>query len=160
MDSAQADFEKWLAMVWSWLQDTISKDPAKFKARGRPTFNNFIVMPSRDPEVYAPELRVKLASKRTGVSIDDVEVTAILETKAGERVDPTQVWSGSFMTPIFRLNYYKDGDDFGLALTLIKAEYEPSQKAQIPNDSWMIDSNTSGSASHSWGGDDSMEEEG
>ena len=146
MDSTQADFEKWLAMAWSWLQDTVNRDPAKYKSRGRPTFNNFIVVPSRDPDVYSPELRVKLATTRSGMNIDDVTVTAIIECK-GERVDPSQVWSGSFMIPIFRLNYYKDGDDFGLALTLIKAEYEPSQKLQISNDAWMIDSNTSGSGS-------------
>lgn len=146
MDSTQAEFEKWLALTWSWLQDTIGKDGPRFKARGRPTFNNFIVMPSRDPEVYSPELRVKLATVRNGVTVEDVTVTTVIECQ-GERVDPSQVWSGAFMTPIFRLNYYKDGDDFGLALTLLKAEYECQARTQISNDAWMIDSKTSGSGS-------------
>lgn len=146
MDNNQIEFENWLDQTWTWLQDTISKDVARFKVRSRPSFTSFIVTPSRDPEMYPPELRTRLSVTRNGGDINDVTLTAVIETN-GENVHPSQVWSGSYMTPIFRLNYYKDGDDFGLALTIIKAEYEPSKTPQIANDAWMIDSNTSGSSS-------------
>jgi hypothetical protein len=148
MDSSQIEFENWLAECHSWLERTISEDPARFKVRARPTFTNFLVTPSKDPQLYPPEMRTRLAFSRHGKDLNDVEVTAVIECN-NERVDPSQVWSGSHITPIFRMSYYKDGDDYGLALTFIKGRYEPSQQNQISNDSWMIDSNTSGSVSSS-----------
>lgn len=146
MDSTQGEFQQWLTYVWDWLHDTISTDPTRFKVRNKPTFNNFIVVPSKDPSIYGPELRTRLATMRNGKDVNDVTCTAIIECN-GESVDPSQVWSGSYMTPVFRLNYYKDNDDFGLALTVLKAEYEPSKQIQISNDAWIIDSKTSGSDS-------------
>jgi hypothetical protein len=146
MDQSQIEFENWLHATWDWLQHAISEDAARFKVRSRPTFTNFVVVPSNNPELYPPELRTKLAIARNGQDINDVTVTAQIEC-GGTKVDPTQVWSGSYMTPIFKLSYYKSGDDFGLNLTVLKAEYEPSTMHQISNDAWMIDSNTSGSES-------------
>jgi len=50
------------------------------------------------------------------------------------------------MTPIIKVGYYKDQlDNFGLNLTVLKAEYQPSLITQVRNDAWMMDSNTSGS---------------
>lgn len=146
MDQSQIEFENWLDQTWEWLQDAITKDAPRFKVRTRPTFTSFIVVPSSNPELYAPELRTKLAIARNGQDINDVTVTAQIEC-GGQKVDPSQVWGGSYMTPIFKLGYYKSGDDFGLGLTVLKAEYEPSTMNQISNDAWMIDSKTSGSES-------------
>jgi len=153
MDNNQVEFENWLASAWDWLQETINKDPTRFKVRSRPTFNNFIVVPSRDPEMYPPELRTRLDTKRNGNDVNDAIVTAVILSKEGEIVDPTKVWSSSYMTPVFRMNYYKDGDDFGLSLTVVKAEYEPSDMPHLSNDVWMIDSKTSGSPSSTVGTD-------
>lgn len=142
MDDSQAEFTNWLNECWEWFKDTVSADPVRFKVNGRhgPQFSTFIVTPTRDPELYPDELRCRLATGRRANDDMDAPVTAVIECK-GEKVDPTQVWSGGFMTPIFKMGYYKDGDEFGLTLTVLKAEYEPSMYAQVSNDTWMIDAN-------------------
>lgn len=147
MDNSQIEFENWLQDVWEWFQATIRADPVRFKCNRRePGFSDFIVIPSRDPETYPNELRCRLASKRLN---DNTVCNALLECN-GQLVDPSAVWSGSFMTPVFRLGYFKDQqDNYGLNLTVLKAEYEPSMSTQIQNDAWIIDSNTSGSPGES-----------
>lgn len=145
MDQTQTEFENWLFQVWEWFQDVVRQDPARFKVVRHPTFDQFIVVPSRNPEEYPPELRTKLSIRRGPGGIDDVEITTTLTTPKHEQVVPSQIWSGSMMTPIFKLGYYKVGDDFGLSLTVLKAEVDLNVKPQIPNDAWIIDENTSGS---------------
>lgn len=145
MDNNQIQFENWLAETWKWFQETVRADPIKYRsARKDPGFTDFIVTPSRDPEMYPNELRCRLSTTR----LNDTDVcTAVIECN-NEQVDPSQVWKGSHMTPVFRLNYFKDAmDNYGLQLTVLKAEYEPSSSTHIQNDAWMIDSNTSGSGS-------------
>jgi len=151
MTSGQIEFENWLHDVWTTFQDTIRADPAKYKVTSRrgPGFPSFLVTPSRDEELYPNELRCRLLTKR----VDGQEESACIASIecAGVSIDPTQVWSGSIMTPIFRLGYYKTGDDFGLTLTVLKAEYQPSVQVQINHHDYMYDtdSNTMGSSSSS-----------
>lgn len=154
MDATTSIFEKWLSEVWNRFQEIIKSDPAKYKVTNRrgPQFPNFVVTPSRDPDLYPNELRCRLATQRRGTeAIEDV-CTAVLECK-GERVDPAMVWSGAYMTPVFKLGYYKNGDDFGLNLTVLKGEYEMTAPREvIQNHAWELDSdaeaaNASGSDS-------------
>lgn len=142
MDTSQAEFAGWLNDCWAWFQEAVLFDQPRFKVMGRhgPTFAASVITATRDPELYPDELRCRLATARRPNDTTEPIVTAVLECK-GERVDPSQVWSGSYMTPIFKMGYYKDGDEFGLSLTLLKAEYEPSAFAQVSNDTWMIDAN-------------------
>jgi hypothetical protein len=145
MDNNQAEFENWLHAVWEWFQSSVRADPVRFKVTRRdPSFSDFVVVPSRDPETYPNELRCRLSTMR----INDSQVcNAILEC-GNDRVDPSQVWAGGYMTPVFRLNYTKDTatDNYGLALTVLKASYEPADSTEnIQNEHWIIDSNTSGS---------------
>jgi len=138
--ATDAEFEAWLHGIWQQLQSQVTADPGYFKVTGRngPGFPSFIVTQSSNPDMYADEIRCRLATERTGKEINDVVCTAILETN-GERIDPSQVWSGSHMTPVFRLGYYKEGDNFGLTLTVLRAEYEPSSQTRISNEDWMLD---------------------
>lgn len=142
MDDSQTEFVNWLTEVWEWFQETVQADQGKFKISGRhgPAFAAFVVAQTRDPELYPDELRCRLATGRKTGDMSEPPVTAVIECK-GESVDPSQVWSGGFMTPILKFGYFKDGDEFGLSLTVLKAEYEPSAYAQVSNDTWMIDAN-------------------
>lgn len=146
MDNSQINFENWLHSVWEWFQSTVRADPVRFKvSRREPTFSDFMVLPSRDPTMYPNELRCRLSTVR----LNDAQVcNAVIECNQ-EKVDPSQVWAGGYMTPIFRLNYIKDtsSENYGLILTLLKAEYEPCLVDRVQNDDWIIDSNTSGSDS-------------
>jgi hypothetical protein len=152
MDDSQEEFREWIEKVHEWLRMEINQDPIKFKVRVKPTFMLWPIMPSNNPGTYPPELRTKLAITRSQLDVNDVTVNAQVECK-GEKVDPSQVWAGSYMTPVFKLSYYKNGDDFGLNFTVLKAEYEPGPRNQISNDAWVIDSsaitdsNVSGSES-------------
>lgn len=148
MDNSQINFENWLHSVWEWFQSTVRADPVRFKVtRREPTFMDFMVLPSRDPTLYPNELRCRLST----VHRNDAQVcNAVIECNQ-EKVDPSQVWAGGYMTPIFRLNYIKDtnsgSENYGLILTLLKAEYEPCLVDRVQNEDLIIDSNTSGSDS-------------
>lgn len=148
MDNNQTEFENWLYDAWEWFQSVVRADPGRFKVVKRePSFLDFVVLPSRDPETYPNELRCRLATIR----VNDQQVCNASIDCGTEKVDPSQVWAGSYMTPIFKLGYTKDTatDSYGLTLTVLKAEYEPCQGEKIQNDMWIIDSNTSGSGSDS-----------
>lgn len=151
IDQHQEEFEEWISRVWHGFQHVVKEDPIKFKVTNRrgPMFPNFPIQPSRDPELYPAELRCRLMTKR--ISEEEHECISQIECQ-GERVDPSQVWSGAYMTPILQLGYYKKGDDFGLTFTVLKAEYEPSVVVR-PN--WQMDvenANATGSSSSSEGG--------
>jgi hypothetical protein len=141
MDESQAAFQDWLQKIWARFQEIVRSDPAKYKVTNRrgPQFPTFLVTPSSDPEVYPPELRCRLATQRRGTEVVETTCTAVLECQ-GEKIDPSTVWAGSLMTPIFKLVYYKNGDDFGLQLVVCKAEYQmPTRQAEIQYDQMIID---------------------
>lgn len=150
MDNNQIEFENWLAQGFERFQELVRSDPAKYKVTNRrgPSFPSFIVTASRDPELYANELRCRLSTTRdaNGESV----CNAVL-LRDGIPFDPKQVRSGGYVTPIFRLGYYKNGDDFGLTLTVLKAEYTAPEVNYIENEEWTMDtdSNTMGSGSSS-----------
>lgn len=156
MTAGQAEFENWLAEAWNRFEDIVREDPGKYKVTSRrgPGFPNFIVTQSRDPEIYPNELRCRLSTRRIP-DFDEPVCTAVIETN-GQPVDPKQVWSGSTMIPVFRMGYYKIGDDFGLNLTVLRAEYEPCVRTRIDNHDWIMDvtSKTSGSGSDSVSADE------
>lgn len=150
MDSSQIEFENWLAEIWETFMETVRNDPAKYKVTNRrgPGFPNFIVTPSNDPEVYPNELRCRLSTYRD-MKGEQVCSAVLLHAQNGQAVDPNNIWSGGMVTPIFKLAYYKNGDDFGLTLTVLRADYIPPTITQISNEDWSFDygENASGPSS-------------
>lgn len=142
MDSTQIEFEAWLTNLWEKFQDVVRADPAKFKVTSRrgPSFPNWIVAPSRDPDLYPNELRCRLSTRR--LEGDQVECTAVIRSN-DEYIQPQQVWSGGYMTPIIKLGYYKNNDDFGLSLTVIAANYTAPERQSVSNADWLMDTTAS-----------------
>jgi hypothetical protein len=155
MDSSQIEFENWLSDIWDTFQQIVRSDPAKYKVafRSGPGFPAFIVTPSTDPEIYPNELRCRLATYRD-MKGEQVCSAVLLNAQSGQPVEPTSIWSGGMVTPIFKLGYYKNGDNFGLTLTVLRADYTPPTTTQISNEDWAFDydeenqgENASGSSS-------------
>lgn len=145
VDENQADFKKWLENVYQNLETTVRTDPPFFKVspRGTPSFNTFIIQPSSNPELYAPELRCRLSTVRGDLSSEPVSNACLMDAKSLTPVEPAQVISGSFMTPVFKLGYFKEGENFGLTLTVLKAQCEPNPIHQMSNDVWEMDTSSS-----------------
>lgn len=143
MDSSQAEFDNWLHEVWDKFQELIRQDPLKYKVMGRngPMFSMGPVTQSKDPELYPNELRCRLSTR------DQISTAVLLHATTKEKLEPNQIWGGGYMTPVLKLGYYKEGDEFGLSLTVLKADYEPTPYVGIQNEEWMIDGNTVGSPS-------------
>jgi hypothetical protein len=135
------DLEQWLHAVDGSLREAVNGDPQKYKVNPRnvPTFTNFIVQPANNPDVYPDELRCRLATTRTGTEIDDRVITTSFVDQSGNDVAPQDIWSGGTILPIFKLSYYKQGDDFGLQLTLIKGMYEAPVDSRVSNGDWEFD---------------------
>lgn len=145
MDDNQTEFEDWLYKVFQALEDTVKLDATFYKVgpRGTPTFTKFIVQPSSNPELYAPELRCHLSTSRVDMTTEPINTAYLINTVTGQPVEPQQVVSGSYMRPIFKLGYFKEGDNFGLTLTVLKAECEPNPIHQMTNDAWEMDTSSS-----------------
>jgi hypothetical protein len=71
--------------------------------------------------------------------------------KDGQTMFPHEVMGGGYMTPVIKLGYHKEGDNFGLNLTVLKAVYEFNPINQMSNDAWDmdVDGYTTGSPSSS-----------
>jgi hypothetical protein len=131
-EDVDTEFANWLDRVWWFLQTTIESNPSTYcTLSNHPTFN---VHP-----VFNNEFRVKLATNSMGGA---VQALTSLVTRNNELVDPSNVWSGSHMTPIIRVYYHTDRkDDFGLSFVLLKAIYDcgPPPISQVSTDLWEID---------------------
>lgn len=142
MDDNQSEFRQWLEDVYKTLEISVTTDPTFFKVnpRGKPGFSSFVVQPSSNPELYPPELRTRLSTIRGDLTSEPVSNACLLDARSMTPIEPAQVVSGSYMTPIFKLGYFKEGDNFGLALTVVKAVCEPNPITQMTNDTWEMDS--------------------
>lgn len=145
MDDNQAEFEDWIYKVHSNMETSVKADPQFFKVnpRGTATFGGFIVQPSNNPELYPPELRCRLSTSRVDMSAEPVNTAYLMDAASNQPMEPHQVTSGSYMTPVFKLGYFKDGDNFGLTLTVLKAVCEPNPVRQMTNDAWEMDTSSS-----------------
>jgi len=149
MDDNTKDFETWVERGYKRLQDIIKADPAKFKCTRRiPLFSKSLITESSDPLMYPNQLRCRLAVK--GDKDGNKIVTSVL-LQDSDPTTPARIWGGGWMIPIFSMGYYKDGDEFGLSLTLLKGEYTPPAYTPIMASDWIpdTDSNATGSASSS-----------
>jgi hypothetical protein len=135
------EFETWLHAVDGALREAVNGDPQKYKVNPRnvPSFSSFIVQPSSNPDMYPDELRCRLATVRTGENIDDRQVTTTFVDETNKVVEPSDIWSGGVVVPIFKLSYYKQGDDFGLQLTLLKGLYQAPVDSRVSNEDWQFD---------------------
>ena len=141
VDDSQTEFEDWLYKVFQTLEDSVKADPPTFKVnpRNHPTFSQFIIQPSSNPDLYAPELRTRLATRRPDPMSEPVNAAHLMDATTQIKVDPTNIKSGSFMRPVFKLGYYKEGDNFGLTLTVLKAECEPNPQEEMSYEDLEMD---------------------
>jgi hypothetical protein len=141
VDDNQTEFEDWLYKVFAALESTVKADPSLFKVnpRNHPTFSQFIVQPSSNPELYPPELRTRLATRRLDAMSEPVNAACLLDSTTHVRIDPGNIKSGSFMRPVFKLGYFKEGDNFGLTLTVLKGECEPNPHEEMNYENLEMD---------------------
>lgn len=136
------EFEAWLRNVDAALRGAVMSDHGKYKVnpRNTPSFSKFIVQPSNNPDLYPDEIRCRLHTIPTGPEIDDREITAVFVDETNNPVEPSDIWGGGIMVPIFKLSYYKQGDDFGLQLTVLKGLYQPPENSRVvPNEELQFD---------------------
>lgn len=132
-DEPSHAFECFLHKVLSHVESSVGSQLEKF----RPGLKNAALLQiDRDfirPSSYAAdmpnELRVKLAVKRGEVD-EHGEVVDMIETvfvdQEGSPIQPEDITSGSEIVPIIRVGYYRNGNKFGLNLTMLKGLVYPS----------------------------------
>jgi hypothetical protein len=146
MEEGTEEFQEWIELGYQKLQEIIKADPAKFKCTRRmPLFSKSLITES---ELYPNQLRCRL-SVRGDKEGNRIATSVLLQNN--EPITPAKIWGGGSMTPIFSMGYYKNGDEFGLSLTLLKGEYTPPAYTPITASDWIpdTDSNAMGSASDS-----------
>jgi hypothetical protein len=128
-------FECFLHKVLSAVENAAGANPDKFKPGVKNAallqFDRDFIRPSSYAADLPNEMRVKLAVKRDqidehGESVDMIETQFV--TEDGLSVDPDDITSGSEIIPILRIGYYRNGNKFGLNLTMLKGLVYPSTK--------------------------------
>lgn len=152
-------FERWLRSVAERVRSDIWWDPPKFKpgsvTNSRFTFDEDFIKPSSDPSLYPDELRCRLSTRRvrpeaidpnveTSVVEDIVDADLRLYQENGSDdivVDPKDIVAGSYVIPVIKISYYRNGERFGLVLTLIKGLVFPpeTKNYKINNHEWVMD---------------------
>lgn len=139
MEEQTKDFRKWLASVHASMVKAILADPVRYKftGRGAPTFLKDIVTDNPSDQ-YPDELRCRLSIERTGSDINDAKITTVFQDKDGNLVSPSNIYGGGMVLPIFKLSYYKEGDDYGLQLTMLKGQYDAPESTRVANEDWQF----------------------
>lgn len=128
-------FEAFLHKVLSHVESTVSTSLDKFrpglKNAALLQFDRDFIRPSSYSADSPNELRVKLVV-RSGMVDGDGEVVNVIETpfvdENGNSIDPDDITSGSEIIPIIRVSYYRNGNKFGLNLTMLKGLVYINQK--------------------------------
>ena len=154
MDESKPDvygFQQWLLILASHVKDTIWMDPGKYKngaiSSSRFTFDEDFIKPANDPSRYPDELRCKLSTKRElgpdNIPIEVVDADLFMQSSNGEEVpiNSEEITAGSYMIPIIKFSYYRNGERFGMNMTVLKGLVFPAEKRiyDIDNRSWVID---------------------
>lgn len=134
-DDPSYAFECFLHKVLSHLENVVSSSPDKFKPGLKNSallqFDRDFIRPSGYSADMPNELRVKLAIKRGEVD-EHGEIVDIIETifqdEEGVEIDPASITSGSEIIPIIKISYYRNGNKFGLNLTMLKGLVYPNLK--------------------------------
>lgn len=120
-------FEAFLHKVLSHVESTVSSALDKFrpglKNAALLQFDRDFIRPSSYSADSPNELRVKLAIKREEVDEHGEVLDMIMtpfEDENGNRIDPDDITAGSEIVPIIRVSYYRNGNKFGLNLTMLK----------------------------------------
>lgn len=151
-DQEVYNFERWARSVGDKVKDSIFSDPGKFKPgainSSRFMFDDDFIKPASNPAVYPDEMRVRLSTKRVrsedGVSFEDV-ADADLFTKSTDGeiqpVLPCDVTAGSYIVPVLKFSYYRNIEDFGLVVTLLRGVVYPGDNTsyRVTNEQWTID---------------------
>lgn len=147
-------FEQWLRSLAYKVETMIWAHPDKFKPgakdASRFVFDLDVVRPSSDPALYPDELRVRLATyRKPGDDDPDSYINVVnshlfMMDEAGQdvNVDPSSIQAGGFMTPIFKVSYFRNLDRFGLVLTVLKGMYIPPNDTPASNKEWVMDTST------------------
>jgi hypothetical protein len=128
-------FEAFLHKVLSHVEASVSSSLDKFrpglKNAALLQFDRDFIRPSSYSADSPNELRVKLAIKRGEVD-EHGEVVDMIETPFvddnGSSVDPEDITAGSEIVPIIRIGYYRNGNKFGLNMTMLKGLVYVNQK--------------------------------
>ena len=127
VDDAAHAFEGFLHKVLSSVESAVQATPDKFKPGIKNAillqFDRDFIRPSSYSSDLPNEMRVKLAVKRQEVS-EHGEVLDMIDSvfvdERGQAVNPSDISSGSEIIPIIKVSYYRNGNKFGLNLTLLK----------------------------------------
>lgn len=157
MDGAPSTnaFVQFLNKIGAHVWKTIYASPDKYKpgakSNARFSFSHDLIKPSSDPNMYPDEIRARLSSKRQANDEEPTEFMDIVDTiifKKDEEfgslvVEPYDIKAGGYMIPVIKISYYRNGDTFGLVMTVLKGMYFPPTDnegiGRISNAEWNMD---------------------
>lgn len=143
-------FEQWLRQLSERVKASIWSDPAKYKngatTNSRFVFDDDYIRPASDPAMYPDELRCRLSVKRipsedgSGYKeLPDADLFIRKEDGDFPVQDLTEIRSGWYMIPVLKFSYYRNGERFGLVITVLRGMIFPTEISRIDNKDWQMD---------------------
>lgn len=136
------EFASWLECLESQMETTIMLNPQRYKLHGNASIGiDKVIRVSNEPS-FSDLLRSRLSVQYVdGPSGDQSPVinADLFYRDTGGKVDPSELKSGWSIVPIFRISYQKQGNVFGLVLTVLKGEVWKQEQASIANSEWILD---------------------
>jgi hypothetical protein len=138
-DESQTEFLNWLDSVQSSLSHAIAADLEGMQFKTVPAKFNPIITPSSNPDLYPNELRCRLSTMQRGFDINQqVITTAFINDLDNKSMLPELIRARGDLLPIFKLGYYREGENVGVQLTLLKGLYTSPEDNGITNDMWVF----------------------
>lgn len=140
------EFGAWLDDLNKVFKNVICASPDKYKPGSKVsnfTFKDSLIQQSSDPNLYPPELRTRLSTYRVPGGENDLVDADLFKIEDGHYVSlfPGEITAGSYVIPVFKVNYFRNGTNFGLNMTVIKARVWLNDLSanRIENKDWVID---------------------
>ena len=146
-ETSVKEFSDWIDDLETTMESVILQNPLRFKvnpAQG-PVKIDKLSRVSHDP-AYSNSMRCWLsvsyesAPNQMDVDAQQAVVNASLFLReSGEAIEPYEIKGGWSMIPIFKISYQKQGNTFGLILTVLKGEVSKKDTYVVSNAEWEID---------------------
>lgn len=138
----EPQMRQFIESVHKTMEEIVQLSPEYFKCSSvrAPSFENVIIQPSLNPQLYKDKIAFRLATQRTGPDINDQKVVAAFVDSDGNDVHPSMIKRGGKVVPIFKISYFKGFlDTYSLQIYLLKGLYTPPPDTSIDNKDWQFD---------------------
>lgn len=135
-------FRDWLLDLAHSFDRQVFAEPERFKPGAKTAlrfiFDHDLIKPSSQPALYPDQITMRLSTER-GETIN-ADLFEVCDDEI-VKVDPAEVKGGSRAAAVSKVGYFRNGERFGLTLTVLRARFFPYVDGvpKISNEEWELE---------------------